>query len=66
MLMKLLAPKRRWAQFSLASMFVVVTVICMWLALRVNQATRQRDAVVALRKLGAVGAVFVALCSPPP
>jgi len=27
-LVPLIKPKRRWAQFSLASMFVVVTVLC--------------------------------------
>jgi hypothetical protein len=55
-LIALLTPKRRWAQFSLGTMFVVVTVLCVWLAVQVNRAHRQRDAVAALRKLGA--AVF--------
>jgi hypothetical protein len=32
-LVALLKPKRRWAQFSLATMFVVVTVLGVWLPL---------------------------------
>jgi hypothetical protein len=49
-------PKRRRAQFSLATMFVVVTAFCVWLAWQVNRAKRQREGVAALRTLGA--AVF--------
>ena len=30
----LLTPKRRWAQFSVATMMIVVTVLCVWLAWR--------------------------------
>lgn len=44
----LLKPKRRWAQFSLGTMFVVVAVICVWLAVVVSRAHRQRDAVAAI------------------
>src|SRR6266849_8492555 len=47
-LISMLTPKRRWAQFSLASMFVVVTVLCVWLSVVVNRAHRQRDAVAAI------------------
>jgi hypothetical protein len=32
----LLKPKRRWAQFSLGSMLIVITVLCVWLALLEN------------------------------
>jgi hypothetical protein len=49
---KLLTPKRRWAQFSLATMFVVVTVLCVGLALVVVPAERQRRAVAAIKALG--------------
>jgi hypothetical protein len=31
-LVSLLTPKRRWSQFSLASMLAVVTGLCVWLA----------------------------------
>lgn len=48
----LLTPKRRWAQFSLGSMFVVVTGLCIWLAIVVNRAHRQREAVAAIEALG--------------
>jgi hypothetical protein len=55
-LLSMLTHKRRWMQFSLASMFVVVTVLCVWLAAVVNRAHRQRDAVAAIHALG--GAVM--------
>jgi len=51
-LLSLLTPKRCWAQFSLATMFVGVTVLCVWLAVVVNRAHRQRDAVAAFEALG--------------
>jgi hypothetical protein len=51
-LLSVLTPKRRWAQFSLASMFVVVTVLCVWLGAVVNRANRQREAVAAIEALG--------------
>ena len=58
-LISLLTPERRWAQFSLGTMFVVVTVLCVlcaWLAVKVNRAHRQRDAVDAIRRLGGYAA----------
>ena len=54
-LVALFTPKRRWAQFSLATMFVVVTVLAFgfaWLAVQINQANRQRNAVAQLRESG--------------
>jgi hypothetical protein len=51
-LISMLTPKRRWAQFSLASMFVVVTVLCVSLSVLVNRAHRQRDAVAAIEAIG--------------
>src|SRR5438132_567105 len=53
-LASLLTPKRRWAQFSLGTMFIVVSLLCVWLALLVNQAHRQRAAVAAIEKLGGI------------
>jgi len=53
-LVSMLTPKRRWAQFSLATMLIVVTVLCVWLSVVVNRAHRQRDAVAAIQALGAV------------
>jgi hypothetical protein len=38
----LLTPKRRWMQFRLGTIFVVVTVLCEWLAAHANRARRQR------------------------
>ncbi|HEV3006767.1 MAG TPA: hypothetical protein VGX78_20015 [Pirellulales bacterium] len=52
-LVSVLKPKRQWSQFSLGTMFVVVTAICIWLAAVVNRASRQREAVAALSALGA-------------
>ena len=49
-----LTPKRRWAQFSLGTMFIVVTVFCVWLAVLVNRAHRQREAVAAIEQLGGI------------
>ena len=51
-LVALITPKRRWAQFSLATMFVVVTALCVWLSVVANRAHRQRDAVAAIEALG--------------
>jgi hypothetical protein len=51
-IINLLTPKRRWAQFSLGTMFVVVTGICVWLAFQVNRAHRQAVAVIAIRRMG--------------
>ncbi|MEX2114425.1 MAG: hypothetical protein WD845_14620 [Pirellulales bacterium] len=36
------APKRRWLRFSLRTLFVVVTVICVWFGLNLH-AVRQRE-----------------------
>jgi hypothetical protein len=50
-LVALLKPKRRWSQFSLATMFIVVTVLCVGLA-AINRANRQREAVAAIKAVG--------------
>jgi len=47
-----LTPKRSWAQFSLATMFVIVTVLCVWLAAHVRATNRQRAALAAIKELG--------------
>ncbi len=36
MVIPLLKPKRRWLQFSLSTLFIVVTLFCVWLSNRVN------------------------------
>jgi hypothetical protein len=43
--------KRRWAQFSLGTLFISITVFCVWLAWRVELARRQREAINELHKL---------------
>jgi len=51
-LVALLTPKRRWAQFSLLTLFLVVTVLCVGLRLVVVPAEKQRRAVAAIKALG--------------
>ena len=46
-------PRRRWLRFSLRSLLILITVLSIWLGVKVNQARRQKDAVAALRGLGA-------------
>jgi hypothetical protein len=45
--------RRRWLRFSLRTFLLSVTVLCVWLGMRVNQARRQKDAVAVLRDRGA-------------
>jgi hypothetical protein len=52
-------PKLRWFQYSLRTLLVFVTLCaipCSWLAVKMQQAKRQREAVAAIEKLG--GTVF--------
>jgi len=44
--------KRRWLQFSLRTLFIVVTVFCVWMGITAKQARDQRLAVEAILKLG--------------
>jgi len=44
--------RRRWFQFSLRTLFVLVTVLCVWLAVTANRARNQREAVAAIEELG--------------
>ncbi len=44
---------RRWFHFSLRTLFVALTIACLWLGFEVTQARRQRAAVQSLEKLGA-------------
>ncbi len=57
--MTAIKPKRRWFQYSLRTLLVFVTVCalaCSWLAVKMRQAERQREAAKAIEKLG--GQVF--------
>jgi hypothetical protein len=50
-------PKRRWFQFSLRTLLVFVTlcaIACSWFAVKLQQATRQREAVAEIKKLGGI------------
>ena len=45
-------PRRRWFQYSLRTLFVLVTVLCVWLAVTVERVRKQREAVEAIEALG--------------
>jgi hypothetical protein len=45
-------PKRRWFRFSLRALLVLVTVLCVWLGVKVNVARRQKEAVAAILRAG--------------
>jgi hypothetical protein len=60
-------PKRRWFQYSLRTLLVVVTLFaipCSWLVVMLRQAERQRKAVAAIRNLG--GSTGLGSYSSPP
>jgi|SRR5436190_4447146 len=43
-------PKSRWFRFSLRTLFVLVTVFCVWIGFKVNAARRQKEAIEAIHK----------------
>src|SRR5258708_36913093 len=47
-------PKRRWAQFSLASLLVMVAMLCVplaWLGPKMQSKRREREAIAAVRRM---------------
>ena len=48
--------RRRWFRFSLRTLMFALTVLCVWLGVKVNAARRQREAVQAILQAG--GTVF--------
>ena len=47
--------RRRWLQYTLRSLFMVMTLACVgmsWLGIKMRAARRQREAVTAIQKLG--------------
>jgi hypothetical protein len=49
-----MATRRRWLQFSLRTAFVLLTVGCVWLGWKADQAHKQADAVRTIEALGGV------------
>ena len=50
-------PRRRWFQYSLRTLLVLVTVLCVfcvWLGLVSERARKQREAVAAIEAMGGV------------
>jgi hypothetical protein len=45
--------RRRWLRYSMRTLLVVVTLLCIWLGLVVSRAERQRQTVAALRAMNA-------------
>ena len=56
--------RRRWLRFSLRTLLVVMTVLCVWLGFKVNAARRQKEAVEAILKAG--GEIFFDYQLEPP
>lgn len=47
-----LRPKRRWLQFSLGSLLLLITVLAVWLGWQVNRVRREREAIALVERLG--------------
>src|SRR5262245_10359599 len=47
-----MARMKKWFRFSLRTMLVLITALCIWLGFQVNAARRQREAVAAILKVG--------------
>src|SRR5262245_17761013 len=45
-------PRRRWLRFSLRALLLIVTVLCIWIGIKVNAARRQRAAMAAMQRAG--------------
>ena len=45
-------PRRGWFRFSLRSMLLALTLLCIWLGILASRASDQRQAVAAIRALG--------------
>ncbi len=64
-------PRRRWSQFSLRTLFVVVTVFCVWMGITAQRARNQRQAVEAILEAGGEiefehNSGWYSTSSPPP
>ncbi len=47
-----LKPRRRWFQYSLRTLLLLVTALAVWLGFYVHRANKQREAVAAIQRLG--------------
>ncbi len=55
-------PKRRWFQYSLRSMFVLMTVLALWLGAETHRARRQQQAIAAIQAASGAGG-YVERCA---
>jgi Leucine-rich repeat (LRR) protein len=46
--------RRRWFRISLRTVLILLTLLCIWLGVKVNQARRQKEAIAALKSIGAL------------
>ena len=58
--------RRRWFRFSLRTLLVVMTVLCVWLGFKVNATRRQKESVKALLESGNFEVYYDYQCSPVP
>jgi hypothetical protein len=53
-MLTLITPTRRWTQFRLVTMLLLVSILCVWLAIAVHRANKQREAVAAIGWIGGI------------
>ncbi len=45
-------PKKRWLRFSLRTMLMLMTILCVWLGFKVHRAERQKAAIAWVESVG--------------
>ena len=57
--MRNVAPKRRWLRFSLRTLLIAITIVCIWLGFELNRARARRTAILAVEDLGGTYGVHI-------